>query len=188
MSMVRGTAARELSLLECALLALLRQSPSSGYDLRRLFAETPFVHFSDSPGAVYPALRRLERRKLVRSGGPGGGRRRRAVRLTPSGAAALERWLRTPVTRDELTRPLDGPMLRFAFMEEVLGRPACLAFLRDYGARLHDYVVELRAYGAAHTKEMSLSGRLAFSSGLAEFKARERWAEHARRAITEARR
>ena len=175
--------AREPSPLECALLALLRQAPSSGYDLRKLFAETPFAHFSDSPGAVYPALRRLERRGLLSSSGGTGGRKRRAMRLTAAGHGALRRWLRQAPTRDDLVQPRDAPMLRFAFMEEVLGREACRRFLVRYGEVLAEYVRELEAYGRDHLAGASASGRLAFDSGVDGFRAQRRWVERALRAL-----
>jgi len=56
---------RMLTTLEYALLGLLDRQPSSGYDIARRFAETPLAHFSSSPGAIYPALRRLERAGMV---------------------------------------------------------------------------------------------------------------------------
>ena len=54
------------SLLGFALLGLLEERPRSGYDLRKVFAQTAMGTFSDSPGAIYPALGRLEKRGLVR--------------------------------------------------------------------------------------------------------------------------
>jgi hypothetical protein len=68
--------------LEFALLGLLDQRPLSGYDLRRIFATTPFTYYSDSPGAVYPALRRLEARGWIASlaSAPTNARGRRALR------------------------------------------------------------------------------------------------------------
>ena len=42
---------REIPLLGRALLGLLQQGQSSGYDIRRLFTQTPMGTFSDSPGA-----------------------------------------------------------------------------------------------------------------------------------------
>ena len=54
------------STLGFALLGLLQQQPRSGYALRRVFATTPMGHYSSSPGAIYPALRRLEQQGLVR--------------------------------------------------------------------------------------------------------------------------
>ena len=52
-----------LSYLELAILGLARQKARSGYELRRVFATTPMGHFSDSPGAIYAAVRRLVDRR-----------------------------------------------------------------------------------------------------------------------------
>ena len=49
------------SQLGYALLGLIHQQPLSGYDVKKIFASTPMAGFSDSPGAIYPALRRLEK-------------------------------------------------------------------------------------------------------------------------------
>jgi DNA-binding PadR family transcriptional regulator len=51
--------------LEYALLGLVQQHPQSGYDLRKVFETTALGSYSGSPGAIYPALRRLERKGLV---------------------------------------------------------------------------------------------------------------------------
>lgn len=37
-------------------------APSSGYDLKRIFATTPVGLYQPSSGTLYPALRRLEQR------------------------------------------------------------------------------------------------------------------------------
>ena len=47
--------------LELAILGLLWQQPRSGYDLLKLFTETAMGGYSSSPGAIYPALKRLAR-------------------------------------------------------------------------------------------------------------------------------
>src|SRR3954462_14165168 len=63
-----------------ALLGLLQQKPSSGYDLRKIFSSTSMKTYSDSPGAIYPALRRLEQEALIRGTiEEGSGLRRREV-------------------------------------------------------------------------------------------------------------
>ncbi len=54
-----------LTPLGYALLGLVRLRPRSGYDLRRVFESTPMAYFSSSPGAIYPALGRLERGGLI---------------------------------------------------------------------------------------------------------------------------
>src|SRR5215475_12629833 len=108
------------SALGFALLGLLAQRPLSGYDLRKIFTSTPFSHFSDSPGAIYPAIRRLVRRGWVLAAAPSGGRRRRVLRTTPAGRRAWRAWLRRPPTRAEVVWYMDLLMIRFAFMDEAL--------------------------------------------------------------------
>ena len=82
------------STLAFALLGLIWQEPRSGYDLRKFFSSTPMISFSDSPGAIYPALHRLELRGLVRGHVEerSGLRRRRIFQLTARGRAEFKRW------------------------------------------------------------------------------------------------
>src|SRR5258706_16050529 len=112
------------SLLEHALLGLLQQQPRSGYDLRKVFATTPMGTFSDSPGAIYPALHRLERRGLIRGQiqERGGLRRRRLFRLTAAGLNAFRLSQERPGTPEHLAH-LQALILGFAFMDPAL-RPA----------------------------------------------------------------
>src|SRR5262249_37917013 len=114
---------REVPLLGRALLGLLQQGESSGYDRRRTFTQTPMGTFSDSPGAIYPALARLEADGLIqgRNERSAGLRRRRIFRLTPAGVSALEGWLSAPATREDIVRGTDEVMLRFSFIETTLG-------------------------------------------------------------------
>ena len=75
-------------MLDLAVLGLLRRGPRHGYDLRRQLAELGFVKVSF--GALYPALRRLEREGVLGSAwepAPGSGPRRRVYALTPGGEA-----------------------------------------------------------------------------------------------------
>ena len=51
-----------------ALLGLLMK-PSSGYDLRKIFSSTSMKTYSGSPGAIYPALRRLQEQGRARHPG-----------------------------------------------------------------------------------------------------------------------
>ena len=102
-----------------ALMGLLHGKPSSGYDLRKIFSSTSLKTYSDSPGAIYPALRRLEQQGMIRSTiVEGGGLRRRQVfRPTPKGVAELKRWIALPVSREDVEGGYDQILLRFAFSE-----------------------------------------------------------------------
>jgi DNA-binding PadR family transcriptional regulator len=166
------------SLLGYALLGLLHGQPLSGYDLRKLFASSPMGGFSDSPGAIYPALRRLERRGLVRGQlrQAAGLRRRRVYRLTPRGLAALKAWQSKPIRREDVMRRMEELLLRFAFMDHTTGPGRSLAFLRELARQLSSYIPVLEEYLDSHAKEMPLSGRLSLESGIEEYEARLRWA------------
>jgi DNA-binding PadR family transcriptional regulator len=175
---------RDIGLLGYALLGLLHDNPSSGYALRRVFALSPMTSFSDSPGAIYPALRRLEQAGLVRGyvERSSGSRRRRVFHLTPAGIAELERWLGAPPTRDDVTRRLDELTLRFAFMDQVMGKPASARFLEAMEAALEGYIPALRTYLKSATKQMPLSARLALESGIRGYETHLRWTREARAA------
>jgi len=166
------------SLLGFALLGLLLERPRSGYDLRKVFAQTAMGSFSDSPGAIYPALGRLEKRGLVRGTVEESTslRKRRVFKVTAKGVAALKAWLRRPVTRDDVMRRIGELMLRFAFMDEALGAERTTDFLREYAEQLSEYIASLKEFHTAEADKMRMSARLAFESGIEEYEVRLKWA------------
>lgn len=172
---------REVSLLGRALLGLLQQGESSGYDLRRTFTQTPMGTFSDSPGAIYPALARLEAEGLIqgRIERSAGLRRRRIFRLTPAGLSALERWLSSPVTRDDVVRGTEELMLRFGFIEQGLGEAAAVRFLQALQREVASYLPELKRYLEATGSSMPRSGRLALEFGIHSYEAQLQWTRQA---------
>jgi len=167
------------STLEYLLLGLLGQGPSSGYDLRKQLTLTPMRHHSDSPGAVYPALRRLLRRRWIDAAPAGGARRRQELRLNDRGRAALALWLKRPVTREDVVRHGAELLLRFALMGGTLQPPALVRFLRQYQQETLAYLEVLRRYHTATAALMPLSGRLAFEHGLAQYQVCRDWARRA---------
>jgi DNA-binding PadR family transcriptional regulator len=183
--MPRITGRTDLPPLSGALLGLLHQQPRSGYDLRRLFVTTPMGHFSDSPGSIYPALRRLaaegliagtvEKAKTLRP--------RQVFRVTPKGLERLKAWLAEPVTRERAAGRFDLLLLRFVFMPDAIGLEATATFLRDLERELTTYVADLRTFFRTQTGDMRLAGRLGFQAGLEICEAHLRWARTARRAL-----
>ena len=171
----------DISVLGYALLGLLQQQDRSGYDLRKIFSATPMTSFSDSPGSIYPALRRLEQRGLVRSRiqERSGLRRRRLFHLTTAGASELKRWQRQPIVRNDVIRGTAELMLRFSFMDESLGPTESLRFLTAMKAELTAYIPSLRAFLDEHGKGMQLSGRLALESGISSYECLLNWARNA---------
>ena len=81
---VSGTAGRPLTEFEQVLLAVIASEPRSGYGLKKMFNASPASVYQPSPGALYPALRRLEDRGLLRADSPcGQPRHRRRRRPSP---------------------------------------------------------------------------------------------------------
>lgn len=171
----------EIALLGYALLGLIHQKPSSGYDLRKIFTDTPMAGYSDSPGAIYPALRRLEERGLVQGSIVAGSglRQRKVLTITPAGMAELKKWLTGPIVQTDVANHLNELMLRFAFLDGAAGEPATLRFLQSFEAELKLYVATLNGFLKNHAAKMPVSGRLALESGILGYEAQLQWASHA---------
>lgn len=172
---------RQIPSLGYALLGLIQQKPASGYDLRKIFSSTSMKTYSDSPGAIYPALRRLERQQLIRSTiEQGAGLRRRQVfRLTASGLAELKKWIAAPVMREDMISGSENVVLRFAFSEQVAGPAASLALLRSLETALEPHLAALQKEYESLKKVAPTSGRLAFEYGLRGVEALLQWTQYA---------
>jgi len=176
------------SSLEYALLGLLKQLPQSGYDLRKIFATTPMRHFSDSPGSIYPALRRMQGRKWLVAGAEGGNaRKRQAFRVSRAGERALVEWLRRPITREDVIWRNQELALRFAFLDGNVEREFTRTFLDDLERELTDYTRELRDYARSMKSDSGPNtGLLAFQQGVEGYEAQLAWARRARKQLKEA--
>lgn len=165
------------STLEYALLGLIGLSPMTGYDIHKLFATTPLAHFSSSPGAIYPALRRLAGRGLLeaRLDTTSEARPRRVYSLSLAGEDALEDWLRQPVTREELVRGGGAPVLRFALAEGRLSKSEILSYLEGYGKAVKAYLEELSGYVEQKAKSGGLHERLALDHGVRGYQSELDW-------------
>jgi len=89
LELIKGT-------LDVLILKTLSSSPLHGYGISRSLRDTTRNDFDVEEGALYPALRRLEKRGYVESewGVTDTGREAKFYRLTPAGAAELESSVR----------------------------------------------------------------------------------------------
>lgn len=98
--------------LDVLILETLRRGPLHGYGISRWLRETTEEAFSVEEGALYPALRRLEKKGLVeaRWGETETGREARFYQLTTAGTGELEagvrRWRRYA---EAMARVLEAP-------------------------------------------------------------------------------
>lgn len=82
-----------LSTLEAAVLGTIaREQPITAYEARILFAKSLTEAWSASPGAVYPAIHRMKKRRLL-SGRDRDRGRGQALSVTALGRARLAKWV-----------------------------------------------------------------------------------------------
>jgi DNA-binding PadR family transcriptional regulator len=174
------------STLEYALMGLLDQAPRSGYDLRKDFSSTPLRHYSNSPGSIYPALRRLLDRKWIDASQPDGSRGRQEFRLNERGRKEFISWQKQPVTIDDVIRGSELLMLRFAFMGQILAPADVKAFLESLETNLESYLGTLERFQAEFGGSMPLTGRLAYQQGVDQYRAMLLWAQEARQSVNRA--
>jgi DNA-binding PadR family transcriptional regulator len=113
-----GQGISSLTELEGAALGLVwRNGNCSAYSVMREFATSASSSWSASAGAVYPALRRLERLGLIVGTTNKG---KRALATTAHGLAALRHWL---AIRPEIARATSDPVRSRIFFLDVLDDP-----------------------------------------------------------------
>ena len=177
--------------LDHILLGLLRD-PATGYDLKNTFNDTVRHFWSAELSQIYPALKRMERRQLLRSRvepsqkGPN----RRVYSLTDDGRDHLLQWLRRgPVVDTE----------RFAYLAQVYFMDAIgnldetrafMAALRQHFLR---WLAELRAVERAmhaaqgdapeHFSTASFHRFATLRMGIHSIQAKVNWCEETLEAI-----
>lgn len=172
---------RPCSLLEFALLGLVQQQPRTGYALRMFFATTPACCYSSSPGAIYPALQRLEENGLITDyvDKITSLRFKRKFKITRKGITILKRWLAKPLVQKDVVWYMDELRLRFAFMDSLLGRRDAMRFLHEFIREIEIYISVLIKYYNSITSTASLHGRLIMRNGIETYKTQLRWAKQA---------
>ena len=170
-----------ISTLVLAILGLLWQKPMSGYDVRKVFATTAMGHFSDSPGAIYPALKRCQQNGWLHGDveNEESMRPRQVYSLTRTGREALKAHLSQPVSTDDVIRRLGELMLRFAFYDDVLGREPTRRFLTAYHSKVQMVLQGLREQAKSLEKDLTPTSRLALEHGIESYEMEARWARRA---------
>jgi len=172
------------STLEHAMLGMLSGRAMSGYDVRQVFL-THLRYYSDSPGTIYPALRRLEARGWIEAApsAPGGEshRSRRPFILTAAGREELISWLEEPIGEGDIALRLSELLLRFTYMGANIAREKTIAFLRSLEGGLTARAAQQRAK-YDEVRKVALpwhTGVLSMLLGVETTEAQARWAAEA---------
>lgn len=158
-----GRAGGGLTELEGSVLGTVgAREPCTPYAVRRDFQISPSRYWSASAGAIYPLMRRLEHRGLIRvQGTTGDGRRGRLYGLTLAGRRALGRWLRTladPATTGVPPDPLRNRVAFFATLDPATRRTlldAAAVELRADLERVREYALRQKADGRTYESLVS---------------------------------
>jgi len=168
------------SSLSLAILGRIAMHPLSGYDVRKVFLTTAWKTYSSSPGAIYPALKRLEAGGFIKGNIENKEtlRPRKLYVLTEKGRTALIEYLSRPIAREDIVWRLDSIPLRFAFMEKFTGKDKILGFLQQLQSEMGAYLSALMAENKPLKKDMSFCGWAAFQLGMENMKTYIRWAKN----------
>ena len=171
----------DVSTFTLAVLGLIARGPCSAYDVKVILETTPMGHFSASPGAIYPALKRLEDDGWVRGRVANANtlRPKRVYRLTTKGRRVLTERLSQEITSDDVTRNLDDVMLRFVFMDKLLGRKQIVDLLNQLRSEMESYLSSLQELLKSIRNELSVCEELSMEHGIAKTRMNIVWAKRA---------
>ncbi len=167
-----------LSTLSLAILGLLSKNSCSGYDLRKVFLNTPMGLFSSSTGAIYPALKRCEKNGWLRGDIDNSTtlRPRQVFHLTEEGRKLLKKELSQPVGIEDAIQRSGDLILRFAFMDGMLGDDEIITFLEEYASAMETYLETLGGIKTSMPLDTPRCGFLALEHGLHSYRANALWA------------
>lgn len=104
--------------MEYVLLGLISINEFSGYDVKKIFDKSYIIRWSASPGSIYPALKRLEKRGLLKSKKIMDGKIPKEVySITDEGKKKVKEWLNEPFKGNEITR--FGLELKLLFLHNL---------------------------------------------------------------------
>jgi DNA-binding PadR family transcriptional regulator len=144
--------------LDYLIMGLLISGDKSGYDIKKTIELSPVPSISSSSGAIYPAIRRLERDEILekhlvmQENRPN----KQVLSLTKKGQETFLKWLRKPIGQDEFfmtSDPFGEKFLFFANLSDEEVKLHCLSqidlltvvienvkvFERKYSAHLDRY-------------------------------------------------
>ncbi|HET6988034.1 MAG TPA: PadR family transcriptional regulator [Kribbella sp.] len=155
------------------LLALLRQGPKYGYQLRGEFEAATGATWPLNIGQVYTTLTRLERDELVHAASTEGDGRS-MYEITEAGRAELAKWFDTPVTRE--SRPRDELAIKLALALDVPGVDVSAVVQRQRMSTMQSLQELTRLKRGSRDGE--ISWQLVVESMIFAAEAEIRWLDH----------
>lgn len=175
---------RDLTTLEYILLGVLSIEPQSGYSVNSTL-QNGIYRWKASPGATYPALKRLEKNEIIASEIQvvTETQSRKVYHLTVQGEELLNNWLTAPLTESELLEEHNVMLVKFLFAEVRLNRQQVLAFLDEYEKRMEVFDTKLRIMHQFAKDVSTPHQKLIYQSIAMERIAHRRWIRNAKQVL-----
>ncbi|MGH7023702.1 MAG: PadR family transcriptional regulator [Caulobacteraceae bacterium] len=137
-----GIAITELE--NCTLATIRRDQPCSAYEVRQVFARSSTPNWSGSTGAIYPVIKRLLGRGLIRVEPQAGDRRaRQNLTVTDEGEQAVRAWVTTIEPWASHATP-DPIRTRVSYLGQLASNAQRIAFVKHAYAATERTLKDLR--------------------------------------------
>jgi DNA-binding PadR family transcriptional regulator len=169
-------ARRELTELEGSVLGeIWAKGPCTAYAVRQEFLRSLNPYWSGSGGAIYPLIKRLEKRGYVRALDHATGRRQsKRYVATASGKRELCRWIGPPVAIGTVGVPMDPLRSRLLYLQAMpAAQQAEFLTSAQEGMRLH--LEQLEGVGVKRAQHESPAHMLVLQGAIAMMQSRIAW-------------
>lgn len=165
---------------EATFLALLaRAEPATAYQLSKIYETSPVSNFGTSKGKIYPLVRRLKERELIRAKSVAGDQRgSEALWCTAKGRTAVRNWIRQIKPTHYL---LEDPLRTMVQSFNLLDKKEQLKWIADAREGLADKLSQVRAY---HRQVSVPFHELVYENAVQSIKTRMKWLDHLEKAIS----
>lgn len=168
-----------------ALAVVRRHQPCTSYAVRKSFEVSPVQRFSSSAGSIYPLVKRLQKRGLLKGEADATGERPRTLwRCTKDGDAALRAWITRPIEPGECL-PFDPLRTRMLFLKTLPARQR-LAWVRTAQQQVEEAIETFRRYQHEAPIEHDVFFQLAHDNCMSTLRTQQRWLNRALDVLTNA--
>ncbi|HYM62419.1 MAG TPA: helix-turn-helix transcriptional regulator [Thermoanaerobaculia bacterium] len=174
----------ELTELEqCVVGVVWRDGPMTAYEIAALFASSLSPYWSGSAGAIYPVVRRLRQRGLLRGTQKAwNGSRKTVLTITAKGVALLKAWLGPPLPLEAGAASYDSVRTRLFFIE-VLAPKERMPFIAEAERVVREQLRLVQRRLEENEARGEWSEALGSLGVIYEMKARLRWLKAVRERI-----
>lgn len=125
--------------IQHAILGLLSWKPSSGYELKKIFEDSPYLYWSGNNNQIYKSLQQLQKDGLItyetihQDGAPS----KKIHSLTKKGTAELKKWIQSGTEVPEFKKPF---LIQLAWAD-MLSKDELFELLTKYESELEAQLI-----------------------------------------------